>query len=177
MKRAAIALAAAAFLAGRSAAQEPAKNPEPGSFEIEPPLLPGNLEEPAKSEPLNDVSQLERKLGRARENAAGAERLFRIGALAKAEAENRGFRVIKLEADLARARLAAAQSDNAAGAGTLAQLQGAAQLAAEKEQRAELELATTNLDRQRKLLALGSGGKSTLRKAEEKLAELQRARQ
>jgi outer membrane protein TolC len=48
----------------------------------------------------------------------------------------------------------------------------AAHAAAAERERAELEAAKTNLQRQQKLLALGSGRKSDVARAEQKLAEL-----
>ena len=172
------------------------KDAEPNSSEVEPPILPGNLipEESAKSEAGIDLGQLERKLVRAKESAAGAERLFKIGVLAKLEAENRAMRVVKLEAELAQARLATAklevdhkQQEFSAGeiARTeldvaqmqLTQAKQAAELAVANQKKAELDAAAINLARQQKLLALGSGGKSAVRRAEEKLAELKQASQ
>jgi multidrug efflux pump subunit AcrA (membrane-fusion protein) len=171
--------------------QDLPRSSEPDPLEIEPPILPGNLvpEESAKSRPPTDLTQLEHKLVRAKENAAGAERLFKIGVLAKLEAENQAIRVVKLEAELAQARATAAQLDLdhkqqqftaqeiARTELDLAQTQlteskRAAEIAATNQKRAELDAAAINLARQQKLLALGSGGKSAVRRAEEKLAAL-----
>jgi multidrug efflux pump subunit AcrA (membrane-fusion protein) len=171
-------------------------NPEPSSFEVEPLILPGNLvpEESAKSQPATDLGQLERKLVRAKESAAGAERLFKIGVLAKLEAENRGRRVVKLEAELAQARLTAAQleldqkqrqfndgeiarTELDVAQAQLSEAKQAAEVASANQKKAELDAAAINLARQQKLLALGSAGKSAVRRAEEKLAELRRASQ
>ena len=172
------------------------RNAEPNPSEVEPPILPGNLvpEESAKSEGAIDVGQLERKLVRAKESAAAAERLFKIGVLAKLEAENRAMRVVKLEAELAQARLATAklevdQKQQEFSAGEIArteldvaqmqltQAKQAAELAVANQRKAELDAAAINLARQQKLLALGSGRKSAVRRAEEKLAELKQASQ
>ena len=49
----------------------------------------------------------------------------------------------------------------------------AAQSAAARRDRAELDAALLNLSRQKKLLALGSGRKSEVSRAEEKVAALQ----
>src|SRR5438477_8340840 len=171
-------------------------NAEPNPSEVEPPILPGNLvpEESAKSDGAIDVGQLERKLVRAKESAAGAERLFKIGVLAKLEVENRAMRVVKLEAELAQARLATAQlqvdqKQQQFSAGEIArteldlaqmqltQAKQAAEIASANQKKAELDAAAINLARQQKLLTLGSGGKSAVRRAEEKLAELKRASQ
>src|ERR1700680_2165999 len=81
------------------------------SFEIEPPLLPQNLSREVRAEadatpaPIIDVARLEKDLERARKTAAGAERLYKMGALAKIEAEGRALKVVRLESDLENARL------------------------------------------------------------------------
>jgi multidrug resistance efflux pump len=58
----------------------------------------------------------------------------------------------------------------------LAQAEEAAARAAEERNRAELDAAQRNLQRQQKLLALGSGRKADVNRAQEKLAELQRGK-
>ncbi len=160
---------------------------EPDAFDIEPPLLKQNLSD----EPLpdGDVARLEKQLDRAKKNAAGAERLFKIGVLAKVEVEQRLLKVVRCESDLANARVARAEDEVAAkesqlAAGeitkyeleavrtALAQLTEAAQIAAAKRERAELEAAEANLRRQEKLLRLGSAQRSDVNRAQEKLAEL-----
>jgi hypothetical protein len=160
---------------------------EPDSFEIEPPILKQNLSE----EPLPDggVPRLEKQLERAKRNAAGAERLCKIGVLAKVEVEQRLLKVLRCESDLTNARLADAkeqvveqESRIAAGENAkdeleaakvaLAQLTEAAELASRKRERAELDFAEANLRRQQKLLRLGSADKSDVNRAQEKLAEL-----
>ena len=166
---------------------------EPDAFDIEPPLLKQNLSNepvPATSSPGDlDVAQLEKQLERAKKSASGAERLYKIGVLAKAEVEQRALKVVRLESDIAnaqlaraKAELAAQESQLAAGESTkneleaakavLAQLTEAAQSAAAKRERAELDAAEANLRRQQKLLALGSAHKSDVNRAQEKLAEL-----
>ena len=50
-------------------------------------------------------------------------------------------------------------------------------MALTNQKKAELGAAAINLARQQKLLALGSGRKSAVRRAEEKLAELKQASQ
>src|SRR5207244_17834 len=65
------------------------------SVEVEPPLLiPNRSNEPlsdavgaTKLEPRLDPDRLEKDLERAKKSAVGAERLFKIGALAKVEVE------------------------------------------------------------------------------------------
>jgi hypothetical protein len=55
----------------------------------------------------------------------------------------------------------------------VADAEAAARRAAEERHRAEIEQAFRNLQRQQKLLALGSGRKADVNRAEQKLAELQ----
>jgi hypothetical protein len=165
---------------------------EPDSFDIEPPILKQNLSDDplgATSAPSGDVARLEKQFERAKRNAAGAERLCKIGVLSKMEVEQRLLKVVRCESDLANARLANAkeeltvqESQAATGESTkdeleaakvaLAQLTEAAELALQKRARAELDFAESNLHRQEKLLRLGSGQKSDVTRAQEKLAEL-----
>ncbi len=165
---------------------------EPDSFDIEPPVLKQNLTDQPLSTteaPDGDVARLEKQLDRAKKNASGAERLYKIGVLAKMEVEQRALKVARIESDFANAQLARAKNDLAAqesqlatGEGTkdeleaakaaVAQLTEAAQIAALKRERAELDAAEANLRRQQKLLRLGSAQKSDVVRAEQKLAEL-----
>ena len=179
-----LALAMAVCAADQSAGN---KSEEPDSFDVEPPILKQNLSD----EPLpdGDMARLEKQLQRAKQNAAGAERLYKIGVLAKMEVEQRLLKVIRCESDLANARvartkeeLAEKESQLATGEITkdeldsiktaLAQLTEAAQVATAKRERAELEAAEANLRRQQKLLKLGIAGKDDVDRAQEKLAEL-----
>jgi hypothetical protein len=184
-----IATALAAFAADELPRNE---SSEPDAFDIEPPLLKQNLSTeplPTTSSPGDLDVQLEKQLDRAEKNASGAERLYKIGVLAKVEVEQRALKVVRLQSDLANAQLARAKDDLAAqesqvGAGestkdeleaakaALAQLTEAAQAAAAKRERAELDAAEANVRRQQKLLALGSAHKSDVNRAQEKLAEL-----
>jgi hypothetical protein len=179
-----LAMAIAVWAADQSAEN---KSEEPDSFDVEPPILKQNLsDEPL---PNGDMARLEKQLERAKQNAAGAERLNKIGVLAKVEVEQRLLQVVRYESDLANARVARAkeelaekESQLATGEITrdelesmktaLAQLTEAAQAATAKRERAELEAAEANLRRQQKLLKLGIGQKSDVTRAEEKLAEL-----
>jgi len=173
------------------AADQSVNSEEPGEFDIEPPILKQNLsDELAEAGPPDgDIARCEQRLERAKRNAAGAERLWKIGVLAKVEVEQRALKVIKCEAELASARVAQAkegvaeqETRVASGETTkqeldvakaaLAQLVEAEQKAVAKRESAELESAETNLRRQQKLLKLGSGRKSDVTNAEEKLAEL-----
>lgn len=172
------------------------------SLDVEPPLLvpPGELargadesrEGPPAAPP--DVEKLEQQLERAKKSAASAERLVRMGVLAKVEAEQRGLRVLRLEAALANAQMAAAKEQvtvqkahSAAGQASKADLDGAlatlarssaaAEAATERYRKAQLDAAALDLRRQRQLLAQGSAHKSDVARAEEKLATLQRGDQ
>jgi multidrug resistance efflux pump len=173
------------------AADQSGNSDEPGEFDIEPPILKQNLSDELAETgtPDGDVARCEKKLERAEQSATGAERLWKIGVLAKVEVEQRALKVIKCEAELASARVAQAkervgeqelrlasgettkQGLDAAKA-ALAQLIEAAQTAVAKRESAELESAEANLRRQQRLLKLGSAHKSDVSNAEEKLAEL-----
>jgi hypothetical protein len=96
------------------------------------------------------------------------------------EAEQRALKVVQLTAALAEARLQAAkaeaaESEQPTAASTLAEAEEAAKRAAEERHRAETEQALRDLQRQQKLLALGSGRRADVNRAEKKLAELQSA--
>ena len=177
------------------AADQPNNSEEPGEFDIEPPILRQNLSDELAEAgtPDGDVARCEKKLERSKRNAVGAERLWRIGVLAKVEVEQRALKVIKCETELASARVAQAkgivaeqESRVASGESTkqelevaktaLAQLIEAEQKAVAKRESAELEFAEANLRRQQRLLKLGSAHKSDVTNAEEKLAELKAPR-
>ena len=178
------------------AADQSSNSDDPSEFDIEPPILKQNLlDELAESgTPDGDVARCEKKLDRAKRNAAGAERLWKIGVLAKVEVEQRALKAIKCETELASARVAQAEGTVAeqehrvtSGEGTkqelevakttLAQLIEAEQKAVAKRESAELEFAEANLRRQQRLLKLGSAHKSDVSNAEEKLAELKAPKQ
>jgi multidrug resistance efflux pump len=168
------------------------KSNEPDAFDIEPPILKQNLSAeplPATGTPDAEVARLEKQLDRAKRNADGAERLYKIGVLAKVEVEQRLLKMVRTEADLANARVAQAKGkvaeeesrvasgENAkdeldAVKAMLAQLTEAAEVAVAKRERAELEAAEANVRRQQKLLKLGIGSESDVVGAQEKLAEL-----
>ena len=174
-------------------AQEPNKDPD--SFDIEPPLLIPNRtdEQLAKAAPSPardvDLAKLEKEFERAKRNAAGAERLWKIGALSKLEAEQRVLRCVHLEFDLANARLVCAKEEmlkkeRQATAGEIAKTDlaqsetglalaiEAAHAATAKRERAEIDAAEANVHRQEKLLAFGRARKSDVERAAQKLAEL-----
>jgi hypothetical protein len=168
------------------------KSDEPDAFDIEPQILKQNLSGerlPGAGTPDAEVARLEKQLERAKRNADGAERLYKIGVLAKVEVEQRLLRIVRTESDLANARVTQAKEKVAedesrvasgetpkdeldAAKAALAQLTEAAQVALAKRERAELEAAEANVRRQQKLLKLGSADKSDVDRAQEKLAEL-----
>ena len=173
------------------AADQSSNSDEPGEFDVEPPILKQNLSDELAEAgtPDGDVARCEKKLERAKQNAAGAERLWKIGVLAKVEVEQRALKMVKCETEVASARVAqaketVAQQESRVASGettkqelevaktALAQLIEAEQKAVAKRETAELEFAEANLRRQQRLLKLGSAHKSDVTNAEEKLAEL-----
>src|SRR6266853_5593138 len=183
-----VALLAVANMA--LAADQSSNSDEPGEFDIEPPILKQNLSnEPSKASPEAEVARLEKQFQLAKQIAASAARLYKIGVLSKAEMEQRLLKVIQCECNLAIARLAfceeqiaALQSLVASGENAkdelaqaradLTPLTEAAEIATAKRERAELEAAELNLRRQQKLLKLGVARESDVTRSEEKLAEL-----
>jgi hypothetical protein len=186
-----------AFAAALPAQEDLPKDPEP--MDIEPPLLiqetsnrnivhssPGTPDQKA----LADPDQIAAALEKAKKSAASGERLFKSGIIAKVEAENRALKVVRLEADLAEAKLELAKQNAAAEqarleAGDISepQVEAAksdvvtamkeAELAAAQKEKAELDAALLNLQRQKKLLAMGSGRKAEVNRAQEKVSALQ----
>ena len=173
------------------AADQSSNSDEPGEFDVEPPILKQNLSDELAEAgtPDGDVARCEKKLDRAKRNAAGAERLWKIGVLAKVEVEQRALKMVRCETELVSARVAqaketVAQQESRVASGettkqelevaktALAQLIEAEQKAVAKRESAELEFAEANLRRQQRLLKLGSAHKSDVTNAEEKLAEL-----
>jgi multidrug resistance efflux pump len=173
------------------AADQSSNSDEPGEFDIEPPILKQKLSDELAEAgtPDGDVARCEKKLERAKRNAAGAERLWKIGVLAKVEVEQRALKMVKCETELVSARVAqaketVAQQESRVASGettkqelevaktALAQLIEGEQKAVAKRETAELEFAEANLRRQQRLLKLGSAHRSDVTNAEEKLAEL-----
>ena len=170
---------------------------DPGEpLDIEPPLLiqeipsrdPGQSN--AAAAPQLGPEQIALALEKAKKSAAAGERLYRSGVIAKVESENRALKVVRLEADLANARLEAArenvvaqqsrfdaaevsQSELEKAKAALAEATNEAAAATAQREKAELDAALLNLRRQKKLLAMGSGRKSEVSRAEEKVAALQ----
>lgn len=179
----------ALIVATTTFAQRETSGPEPDSFTVEPPILvPDRSDESSDMNPQDvDLAKLEKDFERARRNAVDAQHLYRIGVISLVEVEQRALRVIHLEADLAKMRLEHAKqqatalssvavngevkTDQATSA-ELARLTEAAQAAAVKRERAEIDAAERNLQRQQRLFAVGTGRKSDVARAEQKLAEL-----
>jgi hypothetical protein len=187
-----------AFAATLPAQETLPTNPEE-PMDIEPPLLiqqapnqnivytsPGTAEQ----KPAPNIDQLTASLEKAKKSAASGERLYKAGIIAKVEAENRALKVVRLEAELAQAKLDLAQQNVVAEQARLeageisareAEAARSAELAATKEaelaiakkEKAELDAALLNLQRQKKLLAMGSGRKSEVNRAQEKVSALQ----
>ncbi|MDQ6861570.1 MAG: hypothetical protein M3032_10515 [Verrucomicrobiota bacterium] len=192
MRRPRVIFAIAALVCASALAQElPTHEGEEQALEIDPPLLiqarnaDGSLVlagPAATPAPPADITKLEKDLTRAKRGASGAEGLYRAGIISKVEAEERALRVVRLEAKLAEAKLQVAKQDvaqpaeePAAPPASVAEAEAAAARAAAERRRAELEAALRNLQRQQKLLALGSGRKADVNRAEQKVAELQHA--
>jgi hypothetical protein len=187
-----------AFATTLRAQEELPKNPEE-PMDIEPPLLiqeaPNqnvvySRPDAPDQKPAPDLDRLAASLEKARKSAAAGERLYKSGIIAKVDAENRALKVVRLEAELAEGKLQLAKQNVAAQearleAGEISQSEvdaaKSAELAAMKEaeaagakkEKAELDAAELNLRRQQKLLAMGSGRKSEVNRAQEKVSALQ----
>ncbi|MEY2545620.1 MAG: hypothetical protein QOG48_737 [Verrucomicrobiota bacterium] len=182
------------------AATELPKSDDVDSSDIEPPLLIPNRDREQSDgakptpTPIVDLAKLEKDFERAKRNAAGTVRLCKIGAIAQVEVEQRALRVARLEAQLESARLLEAKenfageqtrlanheisaADLSEAEATLAHAIEAAHAAEAKRDRAEVEFAENNVRRQQKLAALGSGSKSAISRAEQKLTELKTAKE
>ena len=189
---------AVVFAATLSAQEELPKEPEQ-PMDIEPPLLiqetPNqnivyNTPAAAEQTPEANVEQLTASLEKARKSAASGERLYKAGIIAKVDAENRALKVVRLEAELAQAKAEMAkqyvvteQAQREAGEVEESDVEQAkkaevdaekeAEVAIAKKEKAELDEAVLNLQRQKKLLAMGSGRKSEVNRAQEKVSALQ----
>ena len=186
-------LSAATLLAEEELPKDPG---EP--LDIEPPLL--IQETPNRNIVYNaplapgqkdlDPERIAVALEKAKKNAASGDRLYKAGIIAKVDAENRVLKVIRLEADLTEAKLELAKqnvevqqvrldageisSDELETAkSVLAGATKEAESAAARKNQAELDAAELNLRRQQKLLAMGSGRKSEVNRAQEKVSALQ----
>jgi hypothetical protein len=187
-----------AFVAALPAQEELPKNPEE-PMDIEPPLLIQETPnrdivytrpDSAEAKPQPDPDQIAATLEKARKSAAAGERQYKSGIIAKVDAENRVLKVIRLEAELAEAKLelaktnvAVQQARSEAGEIPESEIEAAksivvaamkeAEAAVAKKDKAELDAAVLNLHRQQKLLAMGSGRKSEVNRAQEKVSALQ----
>lgn len=178
-------------------AGETPSDPDPGTFDIEPPLLIPDRErkstvdsQPTTESPRAvDLAKLEKQFERSKRNLSGLDRLLKIGALSKLEVEQRRLRVVHLEFELANARLVAAkeqmlQKDQQLSAGQIAKTDitptennlahaiAAAHSAGAKREQADIDAAEANVHRQEKLFALGSARKSDIARAQQKLDDL-----
>ena len=195
----AIALPFLLALAASALAQEQLPTDPSEPMDIEPPLLIQETPNQnivyttpaaADQKPPADPDQIAAILEKARKSAAAGERLYKSGIIAKVDAENRALKVIRLEADLAQAKLELAKENLSeqqtrleAGEISETDIETAKSLvqaatkesesAVAKKEKAELDAAMLNLQRQKKLLALGSGRKSEVNRAQEKVTELQ----
>ncbi|MBA3883166.1 MAG: hypothetical protein H0X73_10725 [Chthoniobacterales bacterium] len=166
------------------------------TLKIDPPLLIQNRDREESSPDGNpnaerslDFANLERDVARAERNADSAEPLYKAGIISKIEAEERVIKLVRLQAKLAEARLQEAKGDleqlkseRLAGSVASNDLEAAERLVNEATQtadrvteelrRTQTAAAARDVQRQQKLLALGSGRKGDLRRAQ-KLADLQ----
>lgn len=177
MMRVFVYLSAALFVMTAAAAEpELPKSDNSDGLDIEPPLLIQNgraLAPNATTIPAaeSDPERLQVQVDHARQSAAAAERQYRAGIIARAQVDERAIKLVRLESDLAAAQLRVAkQSEPSAARITVAT--EAARVAMAKRDAAERAFAETNLHRQQKLLALGSGRKADVEHAAEKLAAL-----
>src|SRR2546430_17324657 len=155
-----IALLATVMLTLAAGQSPENKSEEPEPFDIEPAILNQILSDDPL--PDGDVARLEKQLERAKRNAEGAKRLYKIGVLAKVEVEQRLLKVVRYESDLANARVARAKDEVAAkeselaageitkdeleaGKTGLAQLTEAAHVLASTRERADIQDAQGNL--------------------------------
>jgi hypothetical protein len=182
-----------ALIATNLCAQETSTDPD--SFDVEPPLLIPNRDSDKNAQPETsgphdvDLAKLEKEFVRAKRNAAGLDRLLKIGALSKLEVEQRKLRVVHLEFELANARLVSAkeqmlEKDKQLTSGQIAKTEvtptetnlalaiQAAHAATSKREQADIDAAEANVHRQEKLLALGSARKKDLERAVLKLEQL-----
>lgn len=150
------------------------------------PLPPGSRLEPdAGHSPTLDVAKLTAEVERAKKTALWREKLCKAGVLSKLEAETAALKVVRLTKDLEAARAEAAKTsleelrqknapagEIAAAEKTAESLTATARESAEKWNAAQRAAAELNLQRQRKLYALGAGSKSQVRKAEAALQTL-----
>jgi hypothetical protein len=181
-------------------AQDLPKKSGPADIDPEPKLLLNDLPDiPIPGTPFPEslaadqipaaIAKLEAALERAKKNAAFRQRLCKSGVLSKLEAEQGEMTVIRLTRDLENARLKALQqalaerrkepsADEAAKKELqdievrLAAATVTAQEATMKWDQAVRAAAEIRVWRERKLMALGAGSKSSLQRAEAALQSL-----
>jgi hypothetical protein len=167
-------------------------------IDVEPPLLVKPWEPDRASDQIDedapeselDSGKLAKLVEAAKKDAEAANRLVKNGVLAKVEAEQRALRVLRLQSELAKAQMLAAEEQVVAEKSRLAarqaaqaevdlavktfvQAEAAAHTAEDNYHKAQLENASLNVSRQRKLFSLGSARKADVTRAEDKLAKLQ----
>jgi len=177
-------------------AQDDLPKHAPGeSLDFEPKLMLDGPHAPpvAASTPVaspeDRVQQMEAALILAEQHAADSEQLFKEGILAKVEVEGRALRVVQARKQLADARLTvaaaradavrksfdahqASQSDFAAANAALNTARETAAAASADWDQAELDAATIDLKRKRKLYAEGVGSQREVELAEDRVALL-----
>lgn len=133
-----------------------------------------------------DVKRLEARVEQAKRTAAARERGFRAGIFSKVQAEQSELSVVRLTKDLENARRDVAKelADNqakrlAAGeipreeadktAAALAAAETVAREASERWDKAQVDAAQINLQRQRQLYAVHATTKGQVRRAEERV--------
>ena len=188
------------LLAPAALAQElPKRDGSPEFFDFEPKLMLNDLPDmplpasstlaPAPGVPPPDVGRLEAELARAKRSAASRERLWKSGVLSKVEAEQGALKVVRLVKDLEHARwqaLTRAMEERRKRAATgdafkeslaeneaaLATASANASAAVAKWDDAQRAAAEIRVQRERKLLALGVGSRSSVKRAEAALQSL-----
>ena len=155
-------------------------------------VLPGQelpIFELLPPEPALDVDRAKTDLDRAQRKEQRWQKLVKTGVLSRAEAEATVLATARARARYEKARVAAQQraleelrqrvaggqlsADTASAAeSALKTAQTMAAAAEANLQRTELLLAETNVDRQRRLLTLGVGSKTQLKRAESVLLQI-----
>jgi hypothetical protein len=179
-------------------AQELPKKDSSRDFDFEPKLMLNDLpniplpaSDPSATTPTAtslDVAKLEADLEKAKKNAAWRERLYKAGVLSKVEAEQSALKIVRLTKDLENARLQALtreveekrkptekdESSKTRMTETESALAAtaAAKAASAKWEEAQRAAAELRVQRERKLLAVGAGSRSSVKRAEAALQAL-----
>jgi multidrug resistance efflux pump len=189
-----------AFALASAKAQDLPKRSSPGDFVPNEPALmlndapylllsAENFADPVAALPSPAVAKLEAELDRAKKDAALRGRLCKAGVVSKLEAEQGEMKVVRLSKDLADARLEtarrnveerrkqapaneAAETALARAETRLAAASATAQDANVKWEQARLAAAEIRVWRERKLMSLGAGSRSSLKRAEAALQSL-----